>query len=118
MSMRAVVVDQRHEKHEHDADGKEADLLGVEAVELGVEGGGFDLKDADDGEDGDKGEQDPVEVAKGGEAGHGASLERCDSGGNRCGAGGMLETQLSDLPFELGNAPRARGREPRRSPLR
>ena len=66
----AVVVDQRDEEHQDDADGEEADLLVVEAVELGVEGGGLDLEDGDEREQKDEAEKDPVEVAVGGEAGH------------------------------------------------
>src|SRR4029077_8143428 len=66
----AVVVDQRDEEHQDDADGEEADLLVVEAVELGVEGGGLDLEDGDERKQEDEAEKDPVEVAIGGEAGH------------------------------------------------
>ena len=33
----AVVVDERDQKHQHDADRQEADLLVVEAMELGLE---------------------------------------------------------------------------------
>ncbi len=66
----AMVVDERDEEHEDEADGEEADLLLVEAVELGHGGGGTDLEDADDGEQGDHAEQGPVEVAVGGEALH------------------------------------------------
>jgi hypothetical protein len=51
-----VVVDQRDEEHQDEADGEEADLLVVEAVELGVEGGGLDLEDGDEGEQEDEAE--------------------------------------------------------------
>jgi len=46
----AVLVDQRDEEHQDDADGEEADLLVIEAVKLGVEGGRFDLEDRDERE--------------------------------------------------------------------
>src|SRR6266851_2757693 len=65
-----VVVDQRNEEHQDDADDEEADLFLVEAVELGVERRRFDLEDADQREQQDEAEEDPVEVAVGGEAGH------------------------------------------------
>jgi hypothetical protein len=65
-----VVVDQGDEEHQDDADGEEADLLVVEAVELGVEGGGLDLEDRDEREQEDEAEKNPVEVTVGGEAGH------------------------------------------------
>jgi hypothetical protein len=70
----AVVVNQRDEEHQDDADGEEADLLVIEAVELGVEGGGLDLKNRDEREQEDKTEKNPVEVAVRGEAGHGGQL--------------------------------------------
>ena len=63
----------RDDEHQHEADGEEADLLGVEAVEFGVEGGGLDLEDGDDGEQQHEAEEDPVEVAIGGEALHALS---------------------------------------------
>ena len=66
----AVVVDQGDEEHQDDADGEEADLLVIEAVKLGVERGGLDLKDRDEREQEDEAEKNPVEVAVGGEAGH------------------------------------------------
>ena len=66
----AVVVDQRDEEHQDDADREEADLLVVEAVELGVERGGLDLEDRDEREQKDEAEKNPVEVAIRGEAGH------------------------------------------------
>ncbi len=86
----AVVVDQRDEEHQDDADGEEADLLVIEAVELGVEGGGLDLEDRDEREQEDEAEKNPVEVAIGGEALHGfvALLFGCRGcglrGGRRC----------------------------------
>jgi hypothetical protein len=66
----AVIVDQRDEKHQDDADREELDLLVVEAVELGMEGGGLDLEDGDEREQEDEAEKHPVEVAIGREAGH------------------------------------------------
>jgi hypothetical protein len=39
-------------------------------VELGVEGGGLDLKDRDEREQEDKAEKNPVKVAIRGKAGH------------------------------------------------
>jgi hypothetical protein len=65
-----VVVDQRNEKHEDDADREKADLLVVESVELGVERGGLDLKHRDERQQKDEAEKNPIEVAVRGEAGH------------------------------------------------
>ena len=67
---KAVIVNQRDEEHQNDADCQEADLLLVEAVELGVEGRGLDLEDRDQREQKDEAEKNPVKVAIGGEAGH------------------------------------------------
>ncbi len=67
---KAVIVNQRDEKHQNDADCQEADLFLIEAVELGVEGRGLDLEDRDQREQKDEAEKNPVEVAIGGEAGH------------------------------------------------
>jgi hypothetical protein len=66
----AVVVDERDEEHQDKADCEEANLLVIKAVELGVQRSGLDLEDRDEGEQEDKAEEDPVEVAIGGEAGH------------------------------------------------
>ncbi len=66
-----VVVDKRDQKHQDEADDEEADLLLLEAVKLGVERSRFDLEDADQREQQDEAEENPVEVAIGGEAGHG-----------------------------------------------
>ena len=52
------------------AGSEEEHLLRFKAVEFGVEGGGFDLEDRDDGEQAYEAEEYPVEVAIGGEAGH------------------------------------------------
>ncbi len=65
-----VIVDQRDEEHQDDADREEADLLVVKAVELGVEGGGLDFEDRDERKQKDEAEKGPVEVAVGGEASH------------------------------------------------
>jgi hypothetical protein len=68
-----VVVDDRHDKHRHQAGGDPEDLHALEAVELGVEGGAVDFKNADDGEEQDEGEERPVEIAEGEEAAHRAT---------------------------------------------
>ncbi len=73
----AVVVDEGDDEHQHDADGEEADLFGVEAVEFCVEGGGLDLEDGDEGQEQHEAEEDPVEVAVGGEALHALSSVYC-----------------------------------------
>ena len=86
----AMVVDQRDEKHQDDADGEEVDLLVVEAVEFGMEGGGLDLEDGDEREQEDEAEEHPVEVAKGGEAGMGCRLVRFCG----CAAAGLAEAAV------------------------
>ena len=65
-----VVVDQRDQEHQHQADREEADLLLVEAVKFGVQRRRLDLEDADQREQHDEAEENPVEVAVGREAGH------------------------------------------------
>jgi hypothetical protein len=66
-----VVVNQRDEEHQHQAECEELDLLMVEAVEFGVQRRGLDLENRDDRKQKDEAQKDPIEVAVGGEAGHG-----------------------------------------------
>ena len=61
----AVVVDQRDEEHQHDADGEEADLLVVEAVELGRAAVADLISSTLMSESrSDEAEEDPVEIAE------------------------------------------------------
>jgi hypothetical protein len=65
-----VIVDHRDQKHEDEADRKKSELLLIEAMKLGVNGSGLDLKDGDDRKHKDKAEENPVEIAKRKETAH------------------------------------------------
>jgi hypothetical protein len=68
-----VVIDHRDQKHQPNADQQEADLLMVEAVELGMQRRRFDLDHADQRQQKHQRKQGPVEVAEGRETAHGGS---------------------------------------------
>jgi hypothetical protein len=62
----AMVVNDRDDEHQHQADGDELDLLHLEAVELGGGGRGADFDDTNHRHDQHKDQQGPVEVAESG----------------------------------------------------
>ncbi len=65
-----VIIDHRHDEHGREATHDPENLHALEAVELGVESGGVDFEDADDGKHQHKGKESPVEVAEGEKAAH------------------------------------------------